>query len=91
LIVAPKGAGPRAVRGLDNGGIEVIGQAFALLFCGGIQQPHQQKKRHHRGHEIRIGDLPCPAMVAALIRNGDALNQYRGISAIGGHCVTSLT
>jgi hypothetical protein len=33
------------------------------LFLGdGIQQPQQQKKRHHGSHEVGIGNLPGAAM-----------------------------
>ena len=36
----------------------------SLFFIGGPEEPHQQKERHHRRHEIGIGDFPCAAVVA---------------------------
>ena len=47
------------------GRAEIIRQAPPLLGRGGVQQPHQQEERHHRGDEIGIGDLPRAAVVAA--------------------------
>src|ERR1700727_2193000 len=44
---------------------EVIREPLALFFGGRVQQPHQQEERHHRGHEIGIGDFPGAAMMAA--------------------------
>ncbi len=35
-----------------------------IAFGGRTQQPHQQKERHHRRHEVGIGDLPCTAVMA---------------------------
>jgi hypothetical protein len=37
----------------------------SLLFVRRPQKPHQQKERHHRGHEVRIGHFPRAAMVAS--------------------------
>jgi hypothetical protein len=41
---------------------EVVGQPFALLLGGRVQEPHQQEERHHRGDEIGIGYFPRAAM-----------------------------
>ena len=63
--LAAKYARAAAIFGKDrNAGVEIGGDPLALLFRGGVEQPHQQKKRHHRGYEIRIGHLPCTTMVA---------------------------
>ena len=42
---------------------EVVSEAGPLRFRCCIQQPHQHEERHHRGHEIGVGDFPCPAVV----------------------------
>ena len=50
---------------LDQRRREIVGDALALLFLRGAEQPQQQEERHHRGDEVGIGDLPRTAMVAA--------------------------
>ena len=49
--------------GQHIGRVEVIGDAAALFFGGGVDQPHQQEECHHCRHEIGIGNLPGPAMM----------------------------
>ena len=36
------------------------------LRIGGVDQPHDEKERHHRRHEVGIGNLPGAAMVAIM-------------------------
>ena len=47
-------------------GTEIVGEAFALILCGRVQQPHQQEERHHRGNEIGVCDFPGAAVMAFL-------------------------
>src|SRR5262249_44395822 len=37
---------------------------FHLLAA--VQQPEHDKQRHHRGDEIGVSDLPCPAVMPAV-------------------------
>jgi len=57
--------GRRRIAQLDR--IEVVGNGSLGLFVGGIDQPHDQKERHHRRHEVGVGDLPGAAMGAIVI------------------------
>jgi hypothetical protein len=47
-------------------GAEIVGESFTLVLGRGVEQPHQQEERHHRGDEIGVRDLPGAAVVAAL-------------------------
>jgi hypothetical protein len=68
-----------------QGWVEIIRQAFALILAGGVQQPHQQEKSHHRGDKIRIGDLPGAAMMTAAVNDLLSLDDDRADFAGGGH------
>ena len=57
----------RAGHGLGDGlGREVVSDAALLFGSGGVDQPHQQEEGHHRGHEVRICDLPGAAVMAPI-------------------------
>ena len=45
---------------------EIIGNTFALDIGRDVQQPQQQKERHHRRHEVGIGDFPCAAVMSGV-------------------------
>ena len=60
---------------LDQRRREIIGDRLALLLVGRAEQPQQQEERHHRGHEIGIGDLPRAAMMAAMPLDIDLLDD----------------
>ena len=57
---------------------EIIGDALALLLGRRAEQPQQQEERHHRGHEIGIGDLPRAAVMAAMPLDIDLLEMILG-------------
>ena len=40
-----------------------MGQFFLFLLGAHAQQPHEQKKGHHGGHEIGKGNLPAAAVM----------------------------
>ncbi|MGY3075664.1 hypothetical protein ACVWZZ_002035 [Bradyrhizobium sp. LM6.10] len=42
--------------------IEIARDHLLLILVERIDQPHDQEERHHRGHEVRIGDLPDAAV-----------------------------
>ncbi len=44
---------------------EIIRNTLALFFGCCVQQPHQQKKSHHRRHEIGVSDFPGTPMMPA--------------------------
>ena len=80
-LAAQHAAGAR--HGLGDGlGREIIGDAALLLRRGGVDQPHQQEERHHRGHEVGIGDFPGAAMMAAMPALLDAFDDDRVPSAM---------
>ena len=54
----------RLVAQLDR--VEVTGELGDLFLGARIDEPHHQEERHHRGHEIRVGDFPNPAVMAAV-------------------------
>lgn len=78
------GTGPAEQHDLERL-VEVVGNALAVAFRGGAEQPHQQEERHHRGDEVRVRDLPSapvramPALLDAL--DDDRLQRLAG----GGH------
>ena len=43
---------------------KIVGEAAFLLFGGRVEQPEQEKKRHHGGHEIGVSDFPGAAMMS---------------------------
>ena len=47
--------------------VEVILDALLVELRRRTEQPHQQEERHHRGDEVGVGDLPCAAVMAAVI------------------------
>ena len=47
--------------------IEVVGDLRQHLLVGGVDQPHDQEERHHRRHEVGVGDLPHAALVRGLL------------------------
>ena len=57
---------PSMLRAIALVGAEIVGEPAPLLLGGGVDQPHQQEERHHRGHEIGVRDLPGAAVMAAL-------------------------
>ena len=61
----PFGLGRLSVRRMR---IEVGGNLRQRLLVGRVDQPHDQEERHHRRHEVGVGDLPHAAVVAALVR-----------------------
>jgi hypothetical protein len=44
---------------------EIVGKPLPLILGGGVQQPHEQKERHHGGDEVGIGHFPGTAVVSA--------------------------
>src|SRR5690606_40805015 len=38
--------------------LEEIGNALEVTVRGRAEEPHHQEKGHHRGDEVRVGDLP---------------------------------
>jgi hypothetical protein len=61
---------------------EIIGDAALLLGRGRVDQPHQQEKRHHRGDEIGVRNLPGAAMVGMAAGFLDPLDDD---GAFAGH------
>ena len=57
--------------------LEVLGNAAQVTLRGRSEQPHQQEERHHRRHEVGIGDLPGAAAMAAAAHFLDALDYNR--------------
>ena len=64
-----------AARGADDVPAGFLGRAVRIAkiaadrilnFLAGVQQPQHDEQRHHGGHEIRIGDFPRAAMMAAV-------------------------
>ena len=55
-----------------HGRREIFGDTLALLFRRRVLQPHQEKERHHGGHEVGIGDLPGAPMMP--VAAGDLLS-----------------
>ena len=51
---------------LDRHGVEEIGDAPALLFRCGVDEPHHEKKCHHGCYKIGVSDLPTTTVMAAL-------------------------
>src|SRR5690606_20645734 len=71
-------------RARDAGRREIIGDpAFLFRRCG-IDQPHQEEERHHRGDEVGVGHFPGAAMVAAA---NDLLHFFdrNGLVSVGAH------
>ena len=58
-----------------------------LLIGDDVEQPQQEKERHHRGDEVGIGDLPGATMVAAVANALDPLDDERLLS---GHLCSWL-
>jgi hypothetical protein len=52
--------------GFRQAGREIVGKTTQRLFVGGRKDPKQQKKRHHRGHEVGVGDFPGAAVVTVM-------------------------
>src|SRR5262249_7392032 len=69
----------------DAGGREELGDAAALVGAGGIDQPHQQEERHHRGHEVGVRDLPGAAVVTTTAAFLDPLDNDRTCVRAGCH------
>src|ERR1044071_2825961 len=44
--------------------VEITGDGFFLWIIRRGHKPHQQEKRHHRGHEVGERDLPGTAVMA---------------------------
>ena len=59
----PLAAGFLSVRRMR---IEVGGDLRQRLLVRGVDQPHDEEERHHRRHEVGVGDLPHAALVLAL-------------------------
>jgi hypothetical protein len=68
------------VRDLERRAKE-IRDALQIALGGRPQQPHQEKKRHHRRHEIGVRDFPRTAVVAG---GGflDALDDDRALGIV---------
>src|SRR5581483_11454708 len=47
--------------------IEIRCNLRQRLLVGRVDQPHDQEERHHRRHEVGVGDLPHAAVMAALV------------------------
>jgi hypothetical protein len=50
-------------------------RCLALLFVRRAEQPEQQKKGHHRRHEVGIGNLPGAAVMTAMALGDDLLDD----------------
>ncbi len=70
--------------------VKVIRKPLALFFRRCVQQPHQKKERHHRGHEVGICHLPCPAMVAAALDDLLSLDDDWRSIRLPGHPITPM-
>src|SRR5471032_2813648 len=71
-----------ARNGLGDGlGGEIISDATLLFGGGGVDQPHQQEERHHRGHEVGIGDFPGAAVMTAMPAFFDSLDDDRVVAS----------
>jgi hypothetical protein len=83
-LAAQHPAGTR--HGLGDGlGGEIIGDAALLFRCGGVDQPHQEEERHHRGDEVGIGHLPRAAMMARVTAFFDAFDDDRAVGHVFTH------
>src|SRR5690606_7513908 len=69
--------------------VEVVRDSVALLIRRDIQKPEQQKKSHHRGHEIGISDFPGAAVMAAAFFDGLFNDDVAGF--FFGHFITYAT
>jgi hypothetical protein len=76
-----------AARSFGEGHIGVI-KGIAKVERNGVldvlilaADPHDEKKRHHRGHEVRVGHLPCST--AALSRHETPPSCLREIDPKG--------
>src|ERR1700722_9010123 len=59
--------GLHTLAGLHAGVLEVFKERGALFFGPRRAEPHHEEERHHGRHEIRVRDLPCAAVMAALV------------------------
>ena len=67
-------------RGLERH-VEILRDAAPLHRRHRTQQPHQQEERHHRGHEVRVGELPRAA-VMPLAAPDHALDEDRTVFVV---------
>lgn len=72
----------RTGHGLGDGlGRKIVSYAAFLFGGGGGDKPHQQEEGHHRGDEVRIGDFPGAAVMAAMSALLKALDNDRVIAS----------
>ena len=70
-----------ATRGTDHRDrrIEIISDPFSLLLGRCAKQPHEQKERHHRRDEIRVGHFPGTAVMPVAGDDLLAFDDYRRV------------